>query len=205
MLFRSRMQLIFGSMTLELNIFLMAKQSHEDDDYAYVNLIGAVVQEEFNKNCFSDPLETFLNNSVGSYDLECDIHVSKKFSLLDSSQVLEEQQMMAINKGWKPCFEELLENEKILINSSEEAPQLELKPLPGGLKYANLGPSKLKPRWDGPFIVREVFNHGAVVVEDLRDGRILKINGQRLKPFLGGVIPEEETMSLEIPAYWDAT
>ena len=112
---------------------------------------------------------------------------------------------MAINKGWKPCFEELLENEKILINSSEEAPQLELKPLPGGLKYANLGPSKLKPRWDGPFIVREVFNHGAVVVEDLRDGRILKINGQRLKPFLGGVIPEEETMSLEIPAYWDAT
>ena len=31
------------------------------------------------------------------------------------------------------------------------------------------------------------------------------INGQMLKPFLGGVIPEEETMSLEIPAYWDAT
>ena len=112
---------------------------------------------------------------------------------------------MAINKGWKPCFEELLENRKKLVHSSEEAPQLELKPLPGGLKYANLGPSKLKPRWDGPFIVREVFNHGAVVVEDLRDGRILKINGQRLKPFLGGVIPEEETMLLEIPTYWDAT
>ena len=113
---------------------------------------------------------------------------------------------MAINKRWKPCFEELLEKKKKkLVHSSEEAPQLELKPLPGGLKYANLGPSKLKPRWDGPFIVREVFNHGAVVVEDLRDGRILKINGQRLKPFLGGVIPEEETMLLEIPTYWDAT
>ena len=200
-----RMQLTFGSMTLELNIFHVAKQPHEDDDCAYVNLIGAVVQEEFNKNCFSDPLETLLNNSVGSYDLECDIHVSENFSLLDSSQVLEEQQMMAINKGWKPCFEELLENEKKLVHSSEEAPQLELKPLPGGLKYAYLGPGKLKPRWDGPFIVREVFNHGAIVVEDPRDGRILKINGQRLKPFLGGVIPEEETMSLKIPSYWDAT
>ena len=91
------------------------------------------------------------------------------------------------------------------MHSSEEAPQLELKPLPSGLKYANLGQGKLKPRWDGPFIVREVFNHGAIVVEDPRDGRILKINGQRLKPFLGRVIPEEETMSLEIPAYWDAT
>ena len=113
--------------------------------------------------------------------------------------------MMAINKGWKPCFEELLENEKKLVHSSEEAPQLELKPLPGGLNYEYLGPGKLKPRWDGPFLVREVFNNGAVVVEDPRDGRILKINGKRLKPFLRGVILEEETMSLEIPAYWDAT
>ena len=192
-------------MTLELNIFHVVKQPHEDDDYAYVNLIRAVVQEEFNKNCFSDPLETLLNNYVGSYDLECDIHVSKNFSLLDSSEVLEEQQIMAINKGWKPCFEELLENEKKLVHSSEEATQLELKLLPSGLKYAYLGPGKLKNRWDDPFIIREVFNHGVVVVEDLGDGRILKVNGQRLKPFLGGVIPEEETMSLEIPAYWDAT
>ena len=36
---------------------------------------------------------------------------------------------------------------------------------------------KLKTRWDGPFIVREGFNHEAVVVEDPRDGRILKVNG----------------------------
>ena len=127
-----RMQLTFGSMTLELNIFHMTKQPHEDDDCAYVNLIGAV--EEFNKNCFSGSLETLLNNSVGSYDLECDIHVSENFSMMDSSQVLEEQQMMAINKGWKPCFEELLENKKKLVHSSEEAPQLELKLLPDGLK-----------------------------------------------------------------------
>ena len=53
---------------------------------------------------------------------------------------------MAINKGWKPCFEELLENEKKLVHSSEEAPQLELKSLSGGLQYAYLGPGKLKPR-----------------------------------------------------------
>ena len=94
---------------------------------------------------------------------------------------------MVINKGWKPCFEELLENEKKLVHSSEEAPQLELKPLLGGLKYAFSCPGKLKPRWDDPFIVRDVFNHGVVVVEDPGDGRILKVNGQRLKPYLGGV------------------
>ena len=72
-------------MTLELNIFHVAKQPHVDDDCAYVNLIGVVVQEEFNKNCFSDPPETLLNNFIGSYDLKCDIHVSENFSLLDSS------------------------------------------------------------------------------------------------------------------------
>ena len=104
----------FWFITLELKILHVAKQPHEDDDCAYVNLIGAVVQEEFNKNCFSNSLETLLNNSIGSYDLECDIHVSENFSLLDSSQVLEEQQIMVINKGWKPCFEELLENKKSL-------------------------------------------------------------------------------------------
>ena len=91
------------------------------EDCVYVNLIRVVVQEEFNKNCFFDPLETLLNNFVGSYDLEFDIHVSEKFSLLDSSQVLEEQQMMAVNEGWKPCFEELPANEKKLVHSSEKA------------------------------------------------------------------------------------
>ena len=101
---------------------------------------------------------------------------------------------MAVNKGWKHCFEELPENEKNLVHSNEEALQLKLKSLPGGLKYAYLGPGKLRTRWDGPFMVREVFNLEAVVVEDPRDGRILKVNGQRLKPFLGEVILEDETM-----------
>ena len=90
------------------------------------------------------------------------------------------------------------------MHSSEEAPQLELKSLPDGLKYAYLGLGKLKPKWDGPFIVKEIFNHEVVIVKDPRDGRILKVNGQRLKPFLERVILEEETMSLEIPTYWDA-
>ena len=66
---------------------------------------------------------------------------------------------------------------KKLVHSSEKAPQLELKPPLSGLKYAYLGPGKLKPRWDGPFIVREVFNHGAIVVEDSGDDRILKVDG----------------------------
>ena len=47
-------------MTLELNIFHVAKQLHEVDDRAFVNLIGVVVQEEFNKNVFLILLKLFL-------------------------------------------------------------------------------------------------------------------------------------------------
>ena len=53
--------------------------------------------------------------------------------------------------------------------------------------------------------MKEVFDHGAVVIEDPRDGRILKVNGQRLRPYLGEVVPAEETMSLEIPIDGDAS
>jgi hypothetical protein len=53
--------------------------------------------------------------------------------------------------------------------------------------------------------VKEVFDRGAMVIEDPRNGRILKVNGQRLRPYVGRVVPVEETMSLELPAYKDAS
>uniref|UniRef100_A0A2N9I3P0 RNA-directed DNA polymerase n=1 Tax=Fagus sylvatica TaxID=28930 RepID=A0A2N9I3P0_FAGSY len=64
---------------------------------------------------------------------------------------------------------------------------------------------KLRTRWDGPYIVKEMFDYGTVVIKDPRDGRILKVNGQRLRPYLGEVVPAEETMSLELPIYGDAS
>ena len=39
-------------------------------------------------------------------------------------------------------LEELPKNDKKLVPSSEEAPQLELKSLPSGLKYTYLGPGE---------------------------------------------------------------
>ena len=57
---------------------------------------------------------------------------------------------------------------------------------------------------DDPYIVKEVFDYGTVVIEDPRNGKILKVNSQRLRPYLGEVVPTEETMSLELPTYGDA-
>ncbi|XP_074351870.1 uncharacterized protein LOC141691018 [Apium graveolens] len=39
-------------------------------------------------------------------------------------------------------------------------------------------------RWEGPYIVKVVFPHGAIEIENLKNGEIFKVNGQRLKPFL---------------------
>ena len=48
----------------------------------------------------------------------------------------------------------------------------------------HLFPGKLKSRWTGPYMVRTVFPHGVIEIENPRDGSIFKVNGQHLKPFL---------------------
>jgi hypothetical protein len=137
-----RMKITFGSTIAEFNIFNVMQQQLEDDECHYVNLIDTVVQEEFNRNCLSDPLETLLTNSVDSYDIAHDAHLTEICSLLDSSQVLKVEQVMVINEPWRPHFKKLPKTERKPMPSSEEIPQLELKPLPNGFKYAYLGPGE---------------------------------------------------------------
>ena len=48
----------------------------------------------------------------------------------------------------------------------------------------HLFPRKLRMRWVGPYIVRKIFDHGAIEIEDPKNGFLSKVNGQRLKPFL---------------------
>ncbi|MGI4646458.1 hypothetical protein ACR2XX_27440, partial [Klebsiella pneumoniae] len=48
----------------------------------------------------------------------------------------------------------------------------------------HLFPGKLRSRWDGPFIVHNVYPHGAVEILNPGTGVISKVNGQRLKSFL---------------------
>ena len=47
-----------------------------------------------------------------------------------------------------------------------------------------LFPGKLKSRWTGLYRVTQVFPHGAVEIENIRDAGKFKVNGQRLKPYL---------------------
>ena len=56
------LKLSFGNMTLELNIFNTCKQPRDEEDVHEVDLIKTLVQEQFNKTCFSNLLEACLVN-----------------------------------------------------------------------------------------------------------------------------------------------
>ncbi|KAI3762510.1 hypothetical protein L1987_52940 [Smallanthus sonchifolius] len=60
---------------------------------------------------------------------------------------------------------------------------------------------KLKSRWTGPYVVKEVFPYGTIELYDEVDGGSWKVNGHRLKHYLGGPIDttEEEEIPLEDP------
>jgi hypothetical protein len=67
----------------------------------------------------------------------------------------------------------------------------------------HLFPGKLRSRWTGPFVVKNVYPYGTVEIENPQNGNIFKVNGQRLKPFLENYIPEVESTPLEDPVYQD--
>ncbi|CAJ2668596.1 unnamed protein product [Trifolium pratense] len=64
---------------------------------------------------------------------------------------------------------------------------------------------KLRSRWIGPFVVTNVFPHGAVEIKSAGTNKVFKVNGQRLKLFHESSVPEEEghveELSLEKPFY----
>ena len=64
----------------------------------------------------------------------------------------------------------------------------------------HLHPGKLRSRWYGPFVVKQVFPNGAIEIKDPNDGRVLKVNGQRLKHYIERVNQAEEII-LEAPVY----
>ena len=69
-----------------------------------------------------------------------------------------------------------------------------LKPFPG----------KLRSRWDGPYEVLEAFDNRSVLLLDLMTKNSFKVNGHRLKPYIGEEEPppthRQELQLLEISA-----
>ncbi|XP_062170392.1 uncharacterized protein LOC133876123 [Alnus glutinosa] len=65
-----------------------------------------------------------------------------------------------------------------------------------------LFPGKLRSRWIGPFVVTNVFPHGAVEIQNLATSKVIKVNGHRLKTFYEGFqIENLVKLDLENPIY----
>lgn len=60
---------------------------------------------------------------------------------------------------------------------------------------------KLRSRWTSPFVVMNVFANGTVEIEDPKDGKIFKVNGQCLKVLIDRQVPEMEDIPLVDPVY----
>lgn len=60
---------------------------------------------------------------------------------------------------------------------------------------------KLRSRWAGPYVVKSVAPHGAIEIENESNGNVFKVNGQRLKPFLGYIEVGEPDEDLGTPVY----
>ena len=111
------MQLTFGNMTLELNIFYLSKRHmhSEEDDCEEVCIIYAILEEQANEQQVQDLLTPELS--------EC-------------PEEQQEPQGMSLMQGyWRRKIEIL----SLLTGDEPKGPQqLELKPLPVELKYAFL-------------------------------------------------------------------
>ncbi|KAM1206228.1 hypothetical protein PS1_006903 [Malus domestica] len=61
-----------------------------------------------------------------------------------------------------------------------------------------LFPGKLRSKWVGPFVITNVFVHGAVQIQSLKTGQEFKVNGHRLKPYYENFV---EHVVEEIPLH----
>ena len=63
----------------------------------------------------------------------------------------------------------------------------------------HLFPGKLKSRWTGPFIVQQAYLNGSVDLLNPNDNRVIKVNGQRVKPYVVQQTVREKILRLDPP------
>ena len=53
---------------------------------------------------------------------------------------------------------------------------------------------KLRSRWNGPYVVKEVYPYGTMTIQNSRTGNEFKVNGQHLKHFIERFGTQEENL-----------
>ena len=63
----------------------------------------------------------------------------------------------------------------------------------------HLFPGKLKSRWTGPFIFQRAYPNGSVDLHNPNDDRVIKVHGQRVKPYVVQQTVRDEILLLDPP------
>ncbi|XP_062104267.1 uncharacterized protein LOC133815443 [Humulus lupulus] len=122
------MKISFGNMTLEVNIFHVAKQPHDDDECYQTFLINTLIPEEIQLQSNSNDLDELLSVSESS---GFDESINEISCYKDSQNER--------TKFWQPHFEELPSEREKPKPSAEEVPLVMLAQLPEGSKHVFLG------------------------------------------------------------------
>ena len=57
---------------------------------------------------------------------------------------------------------------------------------------------KLLSKWEGPFVIVEVYRSGAIKIASLKDDTTQVVNGQRLKHYISGDTYNEDVDIIEV-------
>jgi hypothetical protein len=57
---------------------------------------------------------------------------------------------------------------------------------------------KLLSKWEGPYIIEEVYRLGAIKIASLKDGTTQVVNGQRLKHYISGDSYNEDIDTIQV-------
>ena len=218
------MKISFGNMTLEVNVFNIGKQPRDDDECQQSFLIDALVSEEVQLYSNSDNLNDLLHISHSSEPTESrddtDIYRDSqgrgtrfwqpRFEALpqERSKPKPSDEETPIEIEIEELRNDAYDNsriykEKLKVAHDKQILRKNFEPNQKVHLYdsrLHLHPGKLRSRWIGPFVVKQVFPNGAVEIEDPNDGRVFKVNGQRLKHYIERVNQAEEII-LEAPVY----
>ena len=99
-----------------------------------------------------------------------------------------------------------IDKEKVKIFHDKNIVRKTFEPHQKVLLYSSrlhIFPGKLRSRWTGPFIVKIVHPYDAVEIENLENGKLFKVNGQHLKPFLENFDCHESIEELVDTVYRD--
>ncbi|KFK23013.1 hypothetical protein AALP_AAs71159U000100 [Arabis alpina] len=133
-----RITLSVGDLEIKLDMDQLVKKPTIDGQTYYVDTLTDIAQEVFNETHPTDALERTLIRSIAETE-ELDETAMGYARLLDSNEKVTK---MVANMELCEGSEKIAKNDDW---SEENAPKVELKQLPAGLRYAFIGPNSTYP------------------------------------------------------------